>query len=176
MNCSAFLWYWECTWKNPLFQPCSALALEFKISTIKFLGYSISGCPLFGFPICDKRLLHVFRNEKESETAIAPFEVTLYLFRVCNQWCMYFMFLLHFLIFACFYNRFDWYIFLSTVRLQTIFNCYNMIFSWLQRLLVKSYKLLFYQKSFKFRFSRRHTMIYGMSPSHEFWTVIIPGS
>ena len=47
------------------------------------------------------------------------------LFRVCNQWSMYFMFLFYFLIFACFYNPFDWYdIFSPTVGLHIIFNCY----------------------------------------------------
>ena len=34
----------------------------------------------------------VFQNEKVSEAGIMPF-VVIYLFRVCNQWCMYFLFL-----------------------------------------------------------------------------------
>ena len=135
MNCSAFPWYWECTWKNPLFQACYGLALEFRILTIKFLGYSISGISdilyvikdyfnsaqghhnnkpsqqvnvgpnwnRMSFPklpylldalwsiIATPDHFPVFRNKKESETAIEPFVVTLYLFRVCNQWCMHFM-------------------------------------------------------------------------------------
>ena len=70
----------------------------------------------------------VFPNEWDSEAGIVPFVIMLYLFRVCNQWCMDFMFRLYFLIFICFYNQFDWYdkydIFSSPVALQIIFNCY----------------------------------------------------
>ena len=67
----------------------------------------------------------VFPNELDSEAGIVPFVIMLYLFRVCSQWCMYFMFLLYFLIFICFCNQFDRYdIFSSTVGLQIIFNWY----------------------------------------------------
>ena len=35
---------------------CSGIILEFKIFTINSFCYNISGCPLFGSPICDKVL------------------------------------------------------------------------------------------------------------------------
>ena len=64
-----------------------------------------------------------FCNEKDSEAGTVPFVVMLYFFRVCDQGCMYFIFLLYLLIFACFYNQFNQYdIFSSTVGLQTTFN------------------------------------------------------
>ena len=43
----------------------------------------------------------VFQNEKESEAGIVPFLLMLYLFRDCNQWCMYFMFLLYYFSYFC---------------------------------------------------------------------------
>ena len=44
----------------------------------------------------------VFWNEKDSEAGNGSFVVMLYLHRVCNQWCMYFMFLLYFLFLCAF--------------------------------------------------------------------------
>ena len=61
------------------------------------------------------------------------------------------MFPLYVLIFAYFYNQFDWHdnIFSSTVGLQMIFHCYKMKFSSLQNLLEKCI-LLFYKKKVQF--------------------------
>ena len=56
-----FFWYWKCTWKNVLEKShFFSLVLEFFLNseflTSDFLGYNISGCPLFGSPICEKIL------------------------------------------------------------------------------------------------------------------------
>ena len=57
LNCSGFFWYWKCNWKNPFFfRIALELFLNFEFLTIKFLGYNIPGCPMFGSPICDKIL------------------------------------------------------------------------------------------------------------------------
>ena len=125
----------------------------------------------------------VFRNEKNSEAGIVPFVVMLYLFRVYNQWYMYFMFLLYYFAYFCLLLQsvwLIWYLFISCKMTNHI----SLLLKWYSAVckLLENCILLFYQKKFKFWFSGRHTMIYGMSPlpkirrgADEFWTVIIPG-
>ena len=107
----------------------------------------------------------------------------LYLFRVYNQWYMYFMFLLYYFAYFCLLLQsvwLIWYLFISCKMTNHI----SLLLKWYSAVckLLENCILLFYQKKFKFWFSGRHTMIYGMSPlpkirrgADEFWTVIIPG-
>ena len=89
----------------------------------------------------------VFQNEKDSETGIVLFVVMLYLLRVCKSLVHVLMFLLHFLIFACFYNQFDWYdnIIPINCRIANHLVVIKMTLSCLQKLL-GIYILLIYQK------------------------------
>ena len=131
----------------------------------------------------------VFRNEKDSEAGIVPFVAMLYLFRVSNQWCLYFMFLLYFLTLVCFYNQSDWHdIFSWTVGLQIMLIITKMIFSFLQKLLEKMHIVILPKKDSDSGFlegiqsvSMVWTRIHGVSPfpkiwgsADEFWTSIIP--
>ena len=82
------------------------------------------------------------------------------------QWCMYFIFLLYFLIFGCFYNQFNFSdIFSSTVALQIIFNCYKMTFSCLQKLLAsktskKSWSCYIWTRKNIFKWKKLFKLIY----------------
>ena len=52
----------------------------------------------------------LFQNEKDSEAGILSFVIMLYLFRVCNQWCMPFMFLLYYFLYSCLLLQSIWLI------------------------------------------------------------------
>ena len=73
------------------------------------------------------------------------------------QWCMYFMFLLYFFIFASFYNQ---YLFINC-RIPNHFQLLYDNIQVLAKITVK-FILLFYQKRFKFWFSRRQIITHGM--------------
>ena len=104
-----FFWYWKCTWKNPLFQACSGIVLEFRIFTIIFLRHNISGCSLFGSPICDKIYFNCVQGSLNNRSS-HQLTVIFLLYFICE----------------CFHNQIDWYdIFSSTAGLQIIFNCYQ---------------------------------------------------
>ena len=157
LNCSGFFWYWKCTWKNPLFQACSGIVLEFRIFTIIFLRYNNSGCSLFGSPICDKIYFNCVQGSLNNRSS---HQLTV-------------IFLLYFIC-ACFHNQIDWYdIFSSTAGLQIIFNCYQDDIQLFAKVFGKLHILVFWDLE-----GIQWYMVWfpslKLGGADEFWTVITP--
>ena len=104
----------------------------------------------------------LFKNFNPLKKVTPSFSTTLFLmmmsFQVPSmQWCMYFMFLLYFFTFASFYNQ---YLFINC-RIPNHFRLLYDNIQVLAKITVK-FILLFYQKRFKFWFSRRQIITHGM--------------
>ena len=159
-----------------------SLELDIIFKTVIFVW-----CPLTCY--CHSWSLSCISNEKDSVAGILPFVVMLYLFNHC---CMYFTFLLYFLILASFYNQFVWYLFINC----SISNHIYLLLGWYSTV----YKS--YWKSAYCYFTKKGSnsgIVGGIQwymvwvPSlklvcvcvegggvayefYEFWTIIIPGS
>ena len=106
----------------------------------------------------------LFKNFNPLKKVTPSFSTTPFLmmrsFQVPSmQWCMYFMFLLYFSIFPSFYNQ---YLFINC-RIPNHFQLLYDDIQLLAKITVK-FILLFYQKRFKFCFSRRQIITWYDSP------------